>query len=173
MSMAMNHIETIERLLELLAEKEQEIANLYARLNPARGTGVPALDEAARPRPRVLIAEPDTAARVVLAERFLNEHCDVATAADGIDAIEHLGRNHFQVVVFDYEITRVNPADFISVIAERRPNCAILVITAEAPESRLKQSILDCGAREVFGKPLNLELMVKIAKPSLVMKPAA
>lgn len=89
-------------------------------------------------RPRVLIAEDDDILRKLIAAIVSRCDCDVETAADGLEAVEHLQHGVFDVLVLDLMMPKMSGYDVIPVVREIKQRPAVLVLTAMAGERYLQ-----------------------------------
>ncbi|HEX8618224.1 MAG TPA: response regulator [Thermoanaerobaculia bacterium] len=78
----------------------------------------------------VLIVEDDNAIRRLLAVTFKHEGLNVATARDGIEAIDALSTNHFRVLILDLMMPRMSGwevIDWLKAGRGRKPQSVIVV----------------------------------------------
>jgi two-component system chemotaxis sensor kinase CheA len=121
------------------------ILNVPDLLKSARGAGAasPAPDSsetastqseaAAR---RILVAEDSITSRMLLKGILESAGYDVTTAVDGIDAFTTLRAGHFDLVVSDVEMPRLNGFDLTARIRADRALAGIPVVLVTALESR-------------------------------------
>ena len=149
----------------MLSQKEQELAAVYATIGRgcAPPTGRP-IHHGSTPC-SVLIVESSAVIRTQIAHRFVQEQCEVRTASDGIEAVEQLGRQRFDAVVFDFLTSRIAPHDFVAVVHRRRPDTRIIVVTESTPAPRLREDLMGEGAHAVVSKPLDLANLVSLVTP--------
>jgi CheY-like chemotaxis protein len=129
--------------LELaLAQRVAESCGAGLRVEPAASGGaevtvtlIPGrLLEAprARPRPsppsvergRVLVADDDAANRRALEQLLLAHGHQVVTAADGVEALEHLSRERFDAVVVDLQMPRLGGRGVYEEVQRKEPALA-------------------------------------------------
>jgi DNA-binding response OmpR family regulator len=112
-------------------------------------------------RRRILLVEDDPKTRTTVALYLEREGYDVATAADGVEALERAREREPHLVVLDLMLPRL---DGLAVCRElrERGNPAIIMVTARSTEED-KLTGLDLGADDYVTKPFSpRELMARI-----------
>ena len=110
---------------------------------------------------RILLVEDDPKTRTTVALYLEREGYDVATAADGVEALERAREREPHLVVLDLMLPRL---DGLAVCRELREsgNPAIIMVTARSTEED-KLTGLDLGADDYVTKPFSpRELMARI-----------
>ncbi len=111
---------------------------------------------------RVLVVEDDDISREMVTE-FLSMHgMKVTTANDGAEALEHIRRDDFDVVLMDCEMPVMNGYDATRRIRER-PEFAqmpILAMTGNAM-ARDREKVLAAGMNDHIAKPVSQDLMLR------------
>ena|SRR5438132_6359002 len=85
-----------------------------------------------RERARVLVADDDQSIRQLLCTIVRREHYEVDCVADGVQAVEHLKRNEYAVILLDLMMPNLDGFGVIDYL-KRNPPAAkpiVLVITA-------------------------------------------
>lgn len=167
--MHLNALEALERVLELLTQKDAELQELYRQHNDLiQGQrAVDAGSQAAAALPlsgESLVVESEAANRITIAHHLMRSGLKVRTAADGIEAVEALARGKYDVLVFDYMTPRVQPLDFLTVMTKRRPSTAVIVMTNGQPAPMLRDELLQAGAKLVLAKPFDFGRLTSIVK---------
>ena len=111
---------------------------------------------AARSRVLVVDDEPDILAglRDILEDHFSAE---VLTAASGTEALEHLRRGHFDLLVSDFRMPGIDGVQLMDAAQRMRPNLRCILVTAfdrdlvarlgaRARSARILQKPIDPGA---------------------------
>ena len=112
-------------------------------------------------RRRILLVEDDPKTRTTVALYLEREGYDVATAADGVEALERAREREPHLVVLDLMLPRL---DGLAVCRELREsgNPAIIMVTARSTEED-KLTGLDLGADDYVTKPFSpRELMARV-----------
>jgi len=129
--------------LELaMAQRVAESCGAGLRVEPGPGGGaevtvtlIPGrLLEAPRPRPRpsppgaqrgrVLVADDDAANRQALTQLLRAHGHEVVTVADGVEALDHLLRDHFDAVVVDLQMPRLGGRGVYEEVQKKTPELA-------------------------------------------------
>ncbi|MFH1169777.1 MAG: response regulator [Chloroflexota bacterium] len=88
---------------------------------------------------------------------------DVATAEDGACAVDKFSRGHFDVILMDIVMPRMNGVEAFRRIREINPDARVILMTAYS-EDNLMQLALDEGARCIVHKPLNIDHMIELLR---------
>jgi two-component system chemotaxis sensor kinase CheA len=133
------------------------ILNVSDLLKSAR-TAVGALRAAApipsaAPAKRILVVEDSITSRMLLKGILESAGYDVKTAVDGIDAFTALRAEHFDLVVSDVEMPRMNGFDLTARIRAERTLAEVPVVLVTALESREdRERGIDVGANAYLAK---------------------
>jgi two-component system, cell cycle response regulator len=119
---------------------------------------------AAEPTDRILVVEDDDDAREALAELLVEQGYDVATARDGIEAIEMAERAPPTLVISDVCMPR---RDGFALIGELRRHTASadtpIILMSGITERERRVRGLDLGADDYLGKPVDAdELLARV-----------
>jgi|GEM_PF-1940245 len=168
--MHLNALEALERVLELLQEKDAELQELYRQHNELiqtqRSTDA-ASGQAAAIVPLIgesLVVDAEAATRITISHRLMRSGLKVRTAADGIEAVEALARAKYDVLIFDYMTPRVQPLDFLTVMTKRRPDTAVIVMINGQPTPMLRDELLQAGAKLVLAKPFDFARLTGLVR---------
>ena len=115
---------------------------------------------------RILVVDDDDAIRALLRTVLRRRGLRVDCARNGIDALEQLGANGYELVILDLMMPRMSGYELLDHLSRRtsltRPR--VLVLTAGL-DSRLLP--MDFGTDLVIGtvhKPFDIEMLVDIVK---------
>ncbi len=110
---------------------------------------------------RILVVDDDQQLRLLVA-RFLQRHgYEVVAVADGRDALVHLSRQDFEIVILDLMMPERSGMAVCGDIRSRS-NVPIIMLTAR-PEEDLRIAGLEGGADDYMTKPFNpRELLARI-----------
>jgi CheY-like chemotaxis protein len=84
----------------------------------------------------ILVAEDDESHRNLLAHLLEQTQYKVHLAADGHEALERMFRGVVDVVVTDWNMPRLNGADFLSLSRILWPDIPVIIVSAYAAPSR-------------------------------------
>ena len=108
---------------------------------------------------KILVVEDDLELRLVV-ELFLSyAHFEVVMACDGIEGLEVLSKTHFDLVITDFRMPRMNGIEFSKNAKELYPELPIIMSTAFIPplDKELKEKL------HFLSKPYQMnEMIVKI-----------
>ncbi|HEV8692678.1 MAG TPA: hybrid sensor histidine kinase/response regulator [Lysobacter sp.] len=121
-------------------------------LRSAAAVSAPALtavdtQEVTAERKSILVAEDSVTSRALLKNILESAGYMVATAVDGIDGLTRLKTEHFDLVVSDIEMPRMNGFDFTAKIRTDKALARLPVVLVTALESREHRELgIDAGA---------------------------
>ena len=125
-----------------------------------RGLGAPLHHE--RVPQRVLIADDDRAIRESLARALELEKYEVATVADGVEALTLVRRSAFDALVLDVMMPGVDGLAVCRVLRAEGDVTPVLMLTARV-ETSDRVAGLDAGADDYLPKPFELdELLARV-----------
>jgi CheY-like chemotaxis protein len=106
---------------------------------------------------RILIADDDLGIRKSLAELLAGEGCAVETAADGVEALEKVERDDFDVLISDVVMPRMDGYELFTAVRERRPTLPVLMMTAfhYDRDHVIKRSRIEGLEGVIFKKPVD------------------
>ncbi len=115
---------------------------------------------------RVLIVEDYLPLRQLLCRLLETSGLDVATATDGIQALEKLRRRKFDVVLLDLGLPRMNGLEVLARLRKRKVRPKVIVITGdEAPETVLRA--VRGQAYKYVTKPFEPKMLVETVHAAL------
>jgi carbon storage regulator CsrA len=122
-------------------------------------------------RPRVLVVEDDANERELLAGLLQMDGCQVATAEDGVQALDVLEREPHapDVLLLDMHMPRLNGREALSAIRaqERFRQLVVFAVSGSTPEACGVTVGGGPGVDEWFEKPLNPGLLVSLMRQRL------
>ena len=120
--------------------------------------------------PRLLIAEDDDSVRDFLERALREAGYIVRSAADGLQALELLGRGRYDLLITDIVMPGLDGIALALKIAQDYPDTRVLMITGYAAE-RQRAHNLDSLIHQVLAKPFSLEEILSAVTDALA-KPA-
>jgi CheY-like chemotaxis protein len=94
------------------------------------------------------------------------EGFDVATAADGIKALEMLENSDFRMVITDFNMPKMSGLELAVKVREQHPKIHVVLVTANEL-SDIVEDAADAGISRIFSKPVNMETFVTTIRSSL------
>ena len=106
---------------------------------------------------RVLIVDDDLGQLRLLARIFSMRRPDleVATAANGAEAIERLRAASSDLVLTDLQMPRMNGFELLAWLRSHQPHIPVFTMTAY-PDAESMERLRDLGSIECFTKPLDV-----------------
>lgn len=107
-------------------------------------------------RSRILIVDDDPLIRGSLYELLRGQKYEVEMASDGAEAIEHLKRSEFQLVLTDWKMPQVDGMSLLEHIRTHYPDISVVLITGFGTVSSAVDAIRE-GAFDYLTKPIQPE----------------
>ena len=120
-------------------------------------------EEAVASKPRLLIADDSVSVRGVLARQLRAAGYEVVTAQDGEQALLELRSQHFDALITDIEMPRLNGFELLEIV-RRRPvgyDLPVIVVTTRIG-GRHRDLAERLGATAYFSKPINRSSLLEI-----------
>lgn len=112
---------------------------------------------------KILVAEDDTAVREFVSRALANNGHDVTTVADGLQALETLADNKFDLLLSDIVMPELDGIALSLKVSKDFPDLPILLMTGYAAE-RQRAHNLDALIHEVISKPFTLQQICDAAE---------
>ncbi|MCG6946977.1 MAG: diguanylate cyclase [Deltaproteobacteria bacterium] len=109
-----------------------------------------------RAQQTVLSVDDDGELRELLHELICQMGHDSVTAADGVDALEKMEENQFDIVITDINMPRLNGVGLIKRIASDFTDTDVIAITGFQTEYNYTD-IIALGASDFISKPINID----------------
>lgn len=112
---------------------------------------------------RILIVDDEENTRIGLTKLLVHEGFEVETAANGLEALDHLQKNRVNLVISDINMPEMNGITFLRELSRRFPSTNVIMITAYGGvESYLEA--MNLGAFEYIHKPVRLDELRSVMK---------
>lgn len=104
---------------------------------------------------RILVVDDEDALRTVLSSELEGEGYQVASAADGEEAIKILGGQAFDLILLDIKMPKVDGFEVLKFVKQNQPKTKVIMLTGFAD---LKNAIESkkLGAEDFVSKPYDL-----------------
>jgi DNA-binding NtrC family response regulator len=111
----------------------------------------------------IFIVDDDQTLRSLVQELLEEEAYEVETAIDGVDALEHLERQHtvYDVILLDLTMPRLDGLQFLLKIQEQDPLLLHSIIALSGDEEALQQAA-GMGICAILKKPFDLEMLLAL-----------
>lgn len=109
----------------------------------------------------ILVVDDDRVACDLLKESLVAEGYRVTIATDGMEALERIRENTFQLVITDFAMSRLDGLGLLTESKRLVPDLQVILMTASRDEQVLNEAVRR-GAYVVISKPLRQMEIVKI-----------
>ena len=136
-------------------------------LEPNRSAGKP------KPKrsPKVMVVDDGRANRELLARILLQRGFDVVEAQGGVQALELIEEQHFDLMLLDIMMPDLSGTDVLRRVRQSRSEIDLPIIMVSAgKEAEDVVRSLDLGANDYIAKPVNLAIMLARIQTQLVRK---
>lgn len=114
---------------------------------------------------RVLIVEDDNTARDMLGAILVQAGYNVHTASDGQGALMELKRRHFDVVVTDYHMPRLNGMELLSLCRIVWPDTPVVIVSGDP--ANMSDMAIHQGAQAWIQKPFEASRLLEVLRQAL------
>ncbi len=112
----------------------------------------------------VLVVDDNDCIREVLTALLSHRGHRCESAANGREAMEKVAQGHFDVVITDVHMPKMDGITLARELTLRFSELPVMIMTGQLDE-HCRKSALSAGAREVLGKPFEIsEFMVRLHK---------
>ena len=118
-------------------------------------------------RNRILLIDEDPNLLISFKTLLKESGFEVETAQDRDQALSHLSRKSFSVMITEYLLQHVDTRDIIRRVKFISPDTYIIVVTGAAIDDILHGELIDLGIGDLFIKPFPIEGMIIAVKKAL------
>jgi ATP-dependent Lon protease len=115
---------------------------------------------------RILVVDDEEIARKNLEHTLRKEDYVVVTAANGLEALEKLDTAHFDAILTDLKMEKINGIDLLEKARIRYPDCRVIMITAYGTVDSAVEAMKK-GAFHYITKPFKLDEVRGIVREAL------
>lgn len=109
---------------------------------------------------RILVVDDEENARITLSRILRREGFEVASAGNGIEALDFLSKHKVEIVITDINMPEMNGIAFLRELNKSYPGVNVIMITAYGEiESYIEA--MNLGAFEYINKPFRLDELKK------------
>lgn len=110
---------------------------------------------------KILVVDDEENARVALSKILTHDGYDVASAGNGVEALNFLRSNNVELIITDLNMPEMNGLTFLRELNRSHPDSNVIMITAYGEvESYLEAMTL--GAFEYINKPVKYDELKKV-----------
>lgn len=106
---------------------------------------------------KVLIAEDNSVSQMVAMRMLKKLGIMAGAAANGIEAINALERQPYDIVLMDIEMPEMNGIEATRIIRDRWPKGPKIIVVTDYASSPYRELCLSAGASEFLNKPMSME----------------
>jgi DNA-binding NtrC family response regulator len=110
---------------------------------------------------RILVVDDEENARIALSKILTREGYDVASAANGHEALTYLKSRDVELVITDINMPEMNGMAFLRELNRLRPASNVIMITAYGEVESYIEA-MNLGAFEYINKPVKIDELKKI-----------
>ena len=118
---------------------------------------------------RILIVDDEEEICSVLARRFFKEGYICVTATNGKEALNHLYKESFSLIITDIKMPEIDGMEFLKDVRAVNPNVRVIMVTAFPEVDRVVEA-MRLGACDFILKPIDLDIVVLSVKKALENK---
>lgn len=121
-------------------------------------------------RPKMLVVDDELNNRLIL-QRLFEKKFDVVMAEDGLQAVDHLGQEPFDLVLLDIMMPKMNGIEVLHHIRETRVlnDMPVILVSALSEKDAIIQG-LRAGANDYITKPIDIDMLLTRVQTQLMMK---
>ena len=118
---------------------------------------------------RIMIIEDDKEMRSLLKDFLEEEGFATDSASNGVDALQMLSKDHFDLVITDIRMPGLTGLDILPRIRRLKPEIPIIVMTAYGSDDVRRRS-LERGATIYLEKPIHLSKLRAVIREMVLRK---
>jgi DNA-binding NtrC family response regulator len=115
---------------------------------------------------RLLLVDDEVGFVNVLSKRIIRRGIDVTTAFSGIEAIQALRRQEFDVAVLDLKMEDMNGIEVLKIFKKMDPEMPVIMLTGHGSEKSAREGI-EFGAFDYLTKPYEFEDLIQKIKEAI------
>ncbi len=137
---------------------------------PAAAAPPEAKPNTGKTAPLILVVEDEPVTQMMIQSIFKKRGYDTVLAADGIDALMHIGRTEFDLILSDLSMPNCDGFKLVEYLNQKKIAVPVMFLTAsDDVEDEIR--CLALGARDFVKKPINGDLL--LLRTSRILKGAA
>jgi DNA-binding response OmpR family regulator len=121
------------------------------------------------PMVRIMIIEDDEEMRSLLKDFFEEEGFETDSASNGVDALQALSKDHFDLVITDVRMPGLTGLDILPRIRRLKPEIPVIVMTSYGSDDVRRRS-LERGATIYLEKPIYLSQLRPVIREMVLRK---
>ena len=118
------------------------------------------------PDSTILVADDEAGIRWILRDILENEHYTVEEAEDGEDALAKIRRQHYDLVLLDIKMPKLDGMEVLEIVALEMPKLVVVMISAHSMAETAIEAIRH-GAFAFIEKPPDLDHLLRTVRNGL------
>ncbi len=111
---------------------------------------------------RVLVVDDDYETKQLLARLLVHAQYNVHVADDGLQALDEMKKRHFDAVITDYHMPRMNGMEFLVLSQVVWPNTPVILLSGDSED--LADHAIERGAFSWIRKPYETHLLLSVLR---------
>ncbi len=117
----------------------------------------------------ILIVDDSAFARATLRQKLTESGHVVSEAASGVEALEMLATQHFDLVTMDLLMPEMEGSELLQNIRKLSSSMPVVVITADI-QTQTREELIARGASAFINKPVNFDILLETVNHLLAAK---
>src|SRR5690242_14241226 len=109
---------------------------------------------------RILIVDDEADIALIIKLQLEDAGYKTVRARDGVEALEHIGREKFALILLDIKMPRMDGMQVLGRIQQEHPDAGVVMMTAHGSED-IAVEAMKKGAIDYIAKPFSTDDMVK------------
>jgi len=118
---------------------------------------------------KVLVVDDEEVVQRSYARTLQSDRCNVAVAWNGKDALQVMGRDHYDLVLLDLRMPGMDGMTVLKAIKENWPESEVIVITGYPTVESAKEAVR-LGAYDYLAKPVCPDDVIHAANAAMLHK---
>ena len=118
------------------------------------------------PKIRLLLVDDEVGFVEVLSKRIIRRGIDVTMAFSGVEAIQTLRRQDFDVAVLDLKMEDMDGIEVLKIFKKMDPNMPVIMLTGHGSEQSANEG-KKFGAYDYLTKPYELDDLIQKVKEAI------
>lgn len=115
---------------------------------------------------KILIVDDEENTRIGLVKLLFQDGYQADAVANGVEALEYLGRNIIDLIITDINMPEMNGLVFLRELTQLYPEIRVIMITAYGGVGPYLES-MNLGALEYLNKPVKVEKLRAVIRKTL------
>ena len=118
---------------------------------------------------KVLLVDDDVEFLNTLSERMRTRGMEVSTSSSGIEALEKVEKEAYDVIILDLMMPGVDGLEALKILKAKRPELQVILLTGHATVEKGIEA-MKLGAMDFLEKPVDLSLLTEKIKKAQAKK---